>query len=172
MLRAAGVALDLRKAQPYGAYEAIEFEVPTATEGDTYARYQVRIEEMRQSKRIVEQIIQKIKPGPYRTHDRKVALPPRKEISTSMEALIHHFKLVTEGYRPPEGQVYGVNENPKGWLGFGLISDGTAIPHRLRVRGPSFVNLQATDTMARGGFISDLVTIIGSIDIVLGEVDR
>jgi NADH-quinone oxidoreductase subunit D len=127
---------------------------------------------MRQSKRIVEQVIQKIKPGPYRTHDRKVALPPRKEISTSMEALIHHFKLVTEGYRPPEGQVYEVNENPKGWLGFGLISDGTAIPHRLRVRGPSFVNLQATDTMARGGFIADLVTIIGSIDIVLGEVDR
>jgi NADH dehydrogenase I D subunit len=172
MLRAAGVSLDLRKAQPYGAYEDVEFEVPTATEGDTYARYQVRIEEMRQSKRIVEQVIQKIKPGPYRTHDRKVALPPRKEISTSMEALIHHFKLVTEGYRPPEGQVYEVNENPKGWLGFGLISDGTAIPHRLRVRGPSFVNLQATDTMARGGFIADLVTIIGSIDIVLGEVDR
>ena len=172
MLRAAGVSLDLRKAQPYGAYEEVEFDVPTATEGDTYARYEVRIEEMRQSKRIVEQVMQKIKPGPYRTHDRKVALPPRKEISTSMEALIHHFKLVTEGYRPPEGQVYEVNENPKGWLGFGLISDGTAIPHRLRVRGPSFVNLQATDTMARGGFIADLVTIIGSIDIVLGEVDR
>ena len=172
MLRAAGVSLDLRKAQPYGAYEDVEFEVPTATEGDTYARYQVRIEEMRQSKRIVEQIMQKIKPGPYRTRDRKVALPPREEISTSMEALIHHFKLVTEGYRPPEGHVYEVNENPKGWLGFGLISDGTAIPHRLRVRGPSFVNLQATDTMARGGFVADLVTIIGSIDIVLGEVDR
>jgi NADH:ubiquinone oxidoreductase subunit D len=89
-----------------------------------------------------------------------------------MEALIHHFKLVTEGYRPPEGQVYHLAENPKGWLGFGLISDGTAVPHRLRVRGPSFVNLQATDIMARGGFVSDLITIIGTIDIVLGEVDR
>ena len=118
------------------------------------------------------QAMSKIKPGPYRTSDRKVALPPREEISTSMESLIHHFKLVTEGYRPPKGQLYQVTENPKGWLGFGVISDGTAIPHRLRVRGPSFVNLQATDAMARGGYISDLVTIIGSIDIVLGEVDR
>jgi len=172
MLRAAGVGLDLRKAKPYAAYADVEFEVPTATEADSYARYEVRIAEMRQSVRIIEQIIRKIKPGPYRTADRKVALPPREEISTSMEALIHHFKLVTEGYRPPEGQVYEVTENPKGWLGFGLVSDGSAVPHRLRVRGPSFVNLQATDIMARGGFIADLITVIGSIDIVLGEVDR
>ncbi len=172
MLRAAGVPLDLRKAQPYSVYPELDFDVPTATEADCYARYQVRINEVRQSVRIVEQAMQKIKPGPYRTSDRKVALPPRHEISTSMESLIHHFKLVTEGYRPPEGQVYQVMENPKGWLGFGLISDGTAVPHRLRVRGPSFVNLQATDHMARGGFIADLITIIGSIDIVLGEVDR
>ena len=130
------------------------------------------MEELHQSMRIIEQAIDQIKPGPYRTADRKVALPPRQEISTSMESLIHHFKLVTEGYLPPEGQVYSIGENPKGWLGFGLISDGTAKPYRLRVRGPSFVNLQATNTMARGGFISDLITIIGSIDIVLGEVDR
>jgi NADH dehydrogenase I D subunit len=172
MLRAAGVPLDLRKVRPYSCYDHFDFDVPTATEADCYARYVVRINEMIQSMRIVEQAIDKIKPGPYRTSDRKVALPPRKEISSSMEALIHHFKLVTEGYRPPEGQVYFVNENPKGWLGFGLISDGTAVPYRLRVRGPSFVNLQATDTMARGGFVSDLVAIIGSIDVVLGEVDR
>ncbi len=172
MLRAAGVPLDLRKDQPYSAYSDFDFEIPTATEADCYARYVVRISELRQSMRIVEQAMNKIKPGPYRTSDRKVALPPREEISTSMEALIHHFKLVTEGYRPPKGQVYYAAENPKGWLGFGLISDGTATPHRLRVRGPSFVNLQATDTMARGGFIADLITIIGSIDIVLGEVDR
>ncbi|MDH3674581.1 MAG: NADH-quinone oxidoreductase subunit D, partial [Anaerolineae bacterium] len=172
MLRAAGVPLDLRKAQPYSVYDELDFEVPTATEADCYARYEVRIKELRQSVRIVEQAMSQIKPGPYRTGDRKVALPPREEISTSMESLIHHFKLVTEGYRPPRGQIYQVTENPKGWLGFGLISDGTANPHRLRVRGPSFVNLQATDTMARGGFIADLVTIIGSIDIVLGEVDR
>ncbi|GAB4462657.1 MAG: hypothetical protein Kow0031_41150 [Anaerolineae bacterium] len=172
MLRAAGVPLDLRKAKPYAAYADVDFEVPTDTDADTYARYRVRVAEMRQSIRIIEQVMQKIKPGPYRTHDRKVALPPREEISTSMESLIHHFKLVTEGYRPPKGQVYEVTENPKGWLGFGLISDGTAVPHRLRVRGPSFVNLQATDIMARGGFIADLITVIGSIDIVLGEVDR
>ncbi len=172
LLRAAGVPLDLRKQQPYSAYADFDFEVPTATEADSYARYVVRIEELRQSMRLVEQALDKIKPGPFRTSDRKVALPPREEISTSMESLIHHFKLVTEGYRPAQGQVYNVAENPKGWLGFGLISDGTAVPYRLRVRGPSFVNLQATDYMARGGFIADLITVIGSIDIVLGEVDR
>jgi NADH dehydrogenase I D subunit len=172
LLRAAGVPLDLRKLRPYCGYDQFEFEVPTSTGADCYARYEVRINELRQSVRIIEQALAKIKPGPYRTEDRKVALPPREEISTSMESLIHHFKLVTEGYRPPLGQVYQVTENPKGWLGFGLVSDGTAIPYRLRVRGPSFVNLQATNTMARGGFVADLITVIGSIDIVLGEVDR
>jgi len=174
MLRAAGVPLDLRKVRPYSGYDQFDFEVPTATEADSYARYIVRLEELRQCIRIIDQGIEKIKKvtGPHRTADRKVALPPREEISTSMESLIHHFKLVTEGYRPPIGQIYGINENPKGWLGFGIVSDGTAIPHRLRVRGPSFVNLQATNTMASGGFISDLITVIGSIDIVLGEVDR
>ena len=172
MLRAAGVALDLRKAQPYSGYDQFEFDIPTATEADCYARYLVRLAEMRQSMRIVEQALPRLKPGPYRTADRKVALPPREEIGRSMESLIHHFKLVTEGYRPPVGQVYLAAENPKGWLGFGLVSDGTAVPYRLRVRGPSFVNLQATDTMSRGHYVSDLIAIIGSIDIVLGEVDR
>ncbi|RME76756.1 MAG: NADH-quinone oxidoreductase subunit D, partial [Chloroflexi bacterium] len=165
MLRASGVGLDLRKAQPYSGYDQFDFDVPTMTEGDSYARYVLRVYEMRQSMRIIEQALDKLQPGPYRTADRKVALPPREEITTSMESLIHHFKLVTEGYRPPAGQVYAIGENPKGWLGFGLISDGTAVPYRLRVRGPSFVNLQATDTMARDGLISDLVTIIGSIDV-------
>lgn len=172
LLRAAGVPLDLRKVRPTTSYDRFEFDVPTSTDCDSYARYEVRINEMRQSARIVAQAVNNIKPGPHRTADRKVALPPREEISTSMESLIHHFKLVTEGYRPPAGQVYHLAENPKGWLGFGLVSDGTAIPYRLRVRGPSFVNLQATHTMAKGGLVSDLVTIIGSIDIVLGEVDR
>lgn len=172
MLRASGVPLDLRKVRPYSCYDHFDFDVPTSTDCDCYARYEVRINEIRQSLRIIEQVMDKIKPGPHRTADRKVALPPREEISTSMESLIHHFKLVTEGYRPPLGQIYHVNENPKGWLGFGLISDGTSIPHRLRVRGPSFINLQSTDTMARGGYVSDLVTLIGSIDVVLGEVDR
>ena len=172
MLRAAGVPLDLRKVRPYSCYDYFDFDIPTSTDADCYARYEVRIKELGQCMRIVEQAINTIKPGPYRTADRKVALPPREEISSSMESLIHHFKLVTEGYRPPEGQIYQVAENPKGWLGFGLISDGTAVPYRLRVRGPSFVNLQSTHTMAQGGFVSDLIAIIGSIDIVLGEVDR
>jgi NADH:ubiquinone oxidoreductase subunit D len=172
LLRAAGIPLDLRKIRPYSCYDRFEFEVPTSTEADCYARYEVRINELRQSMRIVEQALDTIPPGPHRTANRKVALPPREELSTSMESLIHHFKLVTEGYRPPLGQIYNVAENPKGWLGFGLVSDGTAVPYRLRVRGPSFVNLQATNTMARGNYIADLVTIIGSIDIVLGEVDR
>ena len=172
LLRAAGVPLDLRKIRPYSGYDQFDFDVPTSTDADCYARYEVRINELRQSMRIIEQGLEKLKPGPFRTEDRKVALPPREEISTSMESLIHHFKLVTEGYRPPEGQIYHVSENPKGWLGFGIISDGTATPHRLRVRGPSFVNLQATHHMAKDGYMSDLVAIIGSIDIVLGEVDR
>jgi NADH-quinone oxidoreductase subunit C/D len=172
LLRAAGVDFDLRKAQPYSSYEDFEFDIPTATEADSYARYQVRMEEFRQSLRIIEQGLDKLEPGPHKTDDRKVALPPRQELDHSMESLIHHFKLVTEGFKPPAGHIFGMAENPKGVLGFGLISDGTAVPYRLRIRGPSFVNLQATDIMARGRLLSDVITIIGSIDIVLGEVDR
>ncbi len=172
MLRAAGIPLDLRKVQPYSSYDHFEFEVPTATESDCYARYLVRMREMEQSARIIEQAINRLPGGPFRTADRKVVLPPRPELDTSMEAVIHHFKLVTEGYKPPPGDVYGMAENPKGILGFYLVSDGSAIPYRLHIRGPSFVNLQALDTMARGHLLSDLITLIGSVDIVLGEVDR
>lgn len=172
LLRGSGVKFDLRKAQPYSCYDHFDFEIPTSDRGDSYGRYLIRVEELRQSLRIIDQAINKLEPGPHKSDDRKVVLPPREEIHKSMEALIHHFKLVTEGFKPPRGQVYGMIENPKGILGFGLISDGSAIPYRLRVRGPSFVNLQATDTMARDGFLTDIVTIIGSIDIVLGEVDR
>jgi NADH dehydrogenase I D subunit len=172
MLRAGGVSFDLRKAQPYSSYDHFDFDIPTATEADSYARYEVRLREMEQSLRIVEQAINKLPGGPFRTADRKVAPPPREEIDRSMESLIHHFKLYTEGYKPPLGEVYGMAENPKGILGFYLVSDGTAIPYRLRIRGCSFVNLQATDLMARGHLLSDLITIIGTIDIVLGEVDR
>jgi NADH-quinone oxidoreductase subunit C/D len=172
ILRAAGVPLDLRKAQPYCSYDDFDFEVPTATESDCYARYLVRLREMEQSAHIVEQALNRLPDGPVRTKDRRVALPPRSELDYSMESLIHHFKLVTEGYRPPAGEVYATAENPKGILGFYLISDGSAVPYRLRVRGPSFVNLLTTDPMARGHLLSDLVTTIGSIDIVLGEVDR
>jgi NADH-quinone oxidoreductase subunit C/D len=172
MLRAGGVPFDLRKVRPYSSYDHFDFDIPTATEADSYARYQVRMREMEQSLRIVEQAINELPDGPVRSEDRKVAPPPRAEIEHSMESLIHHFKLYTEGYKPPVGEVYGMAENPKGVLGFYLVSDGSAIPYRLHIRGTSFVNLQATDLMARGHLLSDLVTIIGSIDIVLGDVDR
>jgi NADH-quinone oxidoreductase subunit C/D len=172
MLRATGVPYDLRKVRPYSSYDHFDFEVPTATEGDCYARYVVRIQEMRQALRIIRQALDRLPDGPYNTPDRKVALPPREELNTSMESLIHHFKLVTEGFLPPPGEVYQSVENPKGELGYYVVSDGSAKPYRVRIRGPSFVNLQATDTMARGHLLSDLVAIIGSIDILLGEVDR
>jgi NADH dehydrogenase I D subunit len=172
MLRAGGVPFDLRKARPYSSYDHFDFDIPTATEADSYARYQVRMREMEQSLRIVEQALDRLPDGPFLTDDRKVAPPPREEIDDSMESLIHHFKLYTEGYKPPVGEVYGMAENPKGILGFYLVSDGTAMPYRLHIRGSSFVNLQATDLMAKGHLLSDLVTIIGSIDVVLGDVDR
>ena len=172
MLRASGVPFDYRKAQPYSGYENYDFKVPVMTEGDTYARYLLRLEEMRQSLRIIDQALKNLPDGPVWTADRKMALPPRQELDTSMEAVIHHFKLMTEGFVPPKGEVYQSIENPRGELGFYIVSDGTAIPYRLHVRAPSFPNLQATDTMARGGLIADLVLVIGTIDIVLGDVDR
>ncbi len=172
MLRGSGVKFDYRKARPYSGYENYDFEIPTATEGDTYARYLVRLEEMRQSLHIIEQGLKNLPDGPVWTTDRKMALPPRQELDTSMEALIHHFKLNTEGFVPPVGEVYDCIEGPRGETGFYLVSDGTANPYRLRYRTPSFVNLQATDVMSRGCFIADLVLIIGTIDIVLGDVDR
>ena len=172
MLRASGLAFDYRKARPYSGYENYDFEIPTATEGDVYARYVVRIAEMRQSLRIIQQAMDNLPDGPVWTADRKMALPPRQELDTSMEAVIHHFKLNTEGFIPPKGEIYDSVESPKGELGFYLVSDGTPIPYRLRVRTPSFVNLQSTDTMARGGLIADLIVIIGTIDIILGDVDR
>jgi NADH dehydrogenase I D subunit len=172
MLRATGVPYDVRKVFPYSGYENYDFEVPTATEGDCFARYRVRMAEMRQSLRIIRQALDALPDGPTMTSDRKVALPPRAELDTSMESLIHHFKLVTEGFFPPEGEVYYGIESSKGELGYFICSDGTPKPYRLHIRGPSFVNLQASEVMARGHLISDLVAVIGSIDIVLGEVDR
>ena len=172
LLRASGLAFDYRKARPYSGYENYDFEVPTATEGDTFARYLVRLEEMRQSLRIIQQGLENLPDGPVWTQDRKMALPPRQELDTSMEAVIHHFKLMTEGFIPPKGEVYECVENPRGELGYYLVSDGSAIPYRLHARTPSFVNLQATHTMAKGGMIADLIVVIGSIDIILGDVDR
>ena len=172
LARASGVPLDYRKLRPYSGYENFDFKMATATDGDTYARYMVRIEEMRQSLRMVEQGLKNLPDGPVWTADRKMALPPRQELDTSMEAVIHHFKLVTEGFSPPPGEVYCSVENPKGELGFYLVSDGGPRPYRCKIRGPSFSNISALRAMAPGSFLSDIVAMIGSIDITLGEVDR
>lgn len=171
-LRASGIDWDIRKLEPYCGYETYDFNVPLLRGGDVYDRYLVRIAEMHESTSIVRQALARLRPGPVMTADRKVALPPRAELATSMEALIHHFKLVSEGFRPPAGEVYVPIESPKGEIGFYIVSDGSGKPYRVHVRAPSFVNLQALPIMARGGLVADLVAVIGSIDPVLGEVDR
>lgn len=172
MLRASGIAHDLRKAQPYSGYEQYEFDVPTQTGCDTYARYLVRVEEMRQSLRIVEQALDKLPLGPVQSNNRKFVPPPRSELGTSMEALIHHFKLWTEGFTPPQGSVYVGVESPRGELGVYLESDGSPKPYRVHWRTPSFTNMQALPIMAKGHLVADLVLIIGTVDITLGDVDR
>jgi NADH-quinone oxidoreductase subunit D len=171
-LRASGVNWDLRKTQPYCGYEQYEFQVPTRTEGDVYARYLVRVQEMRESLKIVEQALNKLPIGPVRSNNHKFVPPPRSEIGVSMEALIHHFKLWTEGFNAPKGFVYSAVESPRGELGVYLESDGGPKPYRVHWRTPSFDNLQAMPLMSKGVFVADLVAIIGSIDIVLGDVDR
>jgi NADH-quinone oxidoreductase subunit D len=172
MLRASGINWDLRKARPYSGYEQYDFEVPTRTEGDVYARYLVRIEEMRQSLKIVRQALDKLPIGPVRSSNYKFVPPPRSEIGVSMEALIHHFKLWTEGFNAPRGAVYTAVESPRGELGVYLESDGGPKPYRVHWRTPSFDNLQSLPLMAKGVLVADLVAIIGSVDIVLGDVDR
>jgi NADH dehydrogenase I, D subunit len=172
MLRASGVKWDLRKDLPYSGYEQYDFEVPTRTEGDVYARYLVRLEEMRQSLRIVAQALDKLPMGPVRSNNYKFVPPPRSEIGVSMEALIHHFKLWTEGFEAPRGAIYSAVESPRGELGVYLESDGGPKPYRIHWRTPSFDNLQSLPLMSRGVLVADLVAIIGSVDIVLGDVDR
>jgi NADH-quinone oxidoreductase subunit D len=172
MLRASGIAHDLRKIQPYSGYELYDFDVPTHTDGDTYARYLVRIEEMRQSLRIVEQALEKLPLGPVRSNNRKYVPPPRSELGVSMEALIHHFKLWTEGFNPPKGSVYAAVESPRGELGVYLESDGGPKPYRVHWRAPSFTNMQILPYLAKGHLVADLVALIGTVDIVLGDVDR
>jgi len=171
-LRASGVAYDLRKVSPYLGYEQYEFDVPVLQGGDVYARYQVRMEEMRQSVRIIQQALDKLPYGPVRSENRKYVPPPRSELSTSMEAVIHHFKLWTEGFLLPEGAVYVPVESPRGELGCYLESDGGPKPHRVHFRTPSFVHLQALPLLSKGHLVADLVAIIGSVDIVLGDADR
>ncbi|WP_376789404.1 NADH dehydrogenase (quinone) subunit D [Thermoflexus sp.] len=171
-LRGSGVNYDVRKAQPYSSYDHFEFDVPLGENGDVYDRFMVRLEEMRQSLRIIDQALRRLPKGPYITPDRKVTPPPKEELAWSMEALIHHFKFWTEGFSPPPGEVYHAVESPRGEFGVYINSDGSPRPRRVHFRAPSFVNLQALPIMAKGCLVADLVAIIGSIDIVLGEVDR
>ena len=172
MLRASGLNWDLRKARPYSGYEQYDFNVPTRTEGDTFARYIVRIEEFRESMKIVEQALNKLPMGPVNSDNRKFVPPPRSELGVSMEALIHHFKLWTEGFPAPKASVYSAVESPRGELGVYLEGDGGPKPQRVHWRTPSFDNLSAIEKMVRGHLVADLVAILASIDIVLGDIDR
>jgi NADH-quinone oxidoreductase subunit D len=172
VLRGSGVDWDLRRAQPYLAYDRVDFRVPVYLEGDVWARYRVRMKEMRESVRIIDQALQRMPDGPWIADDRKVVLPPREELHTSMESLIHHFKIVTEGYRVPEGEVYTTIESPRGELGCYVVSDGGPRPWRVKFRAPSFVALEATATVMSDALIADMIAIVGSLDTLMGEVDR
>jgi len=172
ILRAAGVPWDLRRTMPYLFYDQVDFDVVVGTYGDTFDRYAVRLNEIRETIRIIRQVVERMPAGDYRVQDKKVTPPPRARIDQSMEALIHHFKIFTEGFKVPEGEVYVAVESPRGELGCYLVSDGSSKPYRLHIRAPSFVNLQSLDAMMRGGLIADAVAVISSVDPVMGEVDR
>ena len=172
LLRATGHPWDLRKAMPYSSYDHFDFQIPVGTVGDNYDRYMVRMAEMRQSVRIVEQALDGLPEGAHITDNRKVALPPRDELATSMEALIHHFKLVTEGFRPPAGEVYRAIESPRGETGCFVVSDGSAKPARVHMRDPSFVNMQMVPKMAEGELIADMIASVALLDPIIGGVDR
>jgi NADH-quinone oxidoreductase subunit D len=172
VLRSAGVPLDLRRSMPYLHYDKVDFDIVVGSYGDAFDRYAIRLNEIRESIRIVRQIIDLMPAGDYRVQDKKVTPPPRGRIDESMEALIHHFKLFTEGFKVPEGEVYVAVESPRGELGCYLVSDGSAKPYRLHIRGPSFANLQCLPLMMRGGMVADAVAVISSLDPVMGEVDR
>jgi NADH-quinone oxidoreductase subunit D len=171
-LRGSGIAFDVRKMFPYSGYERFDFQIPVGSNGDVYDRYLVRMLELEQSQEIVRQALDGMPAGAWQVADRKIVPPPKWEVASNMESLIHHFKLYTEGYRPPAGAAYVRTESPKGELGYYLVSDGTARPYRMHVRAPSFANLQALPKMIEGQLLADVVAAIGSIDIVLGEVDR
>jgi NADH-quinone oxidoreductase subunit D len=172
ILRSTGMPWDLRRTMPYLTYDEVEFDVVVGSYGDTFDRYAIRLNEVRESIRIVRQVLDKMPKGDYRVQDKKVTPPPRARIDESMEALIHHFKLFTEGFRVPAGEVYVAVESPRGELGCYLVSDGTSKPYRLHIRAPSFVNLQTLPHMMRGGMVADAVAIISSVDPIMGEVDR
>lgn len=172
MLRGSGIPWDLRKSQPYEVYDLLDFDVPVGTKGDCYDRYLVRVAEMYESLKLIRQTIEQMPEGEIKTRDRKISPPPRAEMKHSMEAMIHHFKLYSEGYHVPAGEAYGVVEAPKGEFGVFLIADGTNRPYRCRIRAPGFAHLQGLDFMSKGHLLADIVTIIGSLDIVFGEIDR
>ena len=172
MIRASGVAWDLRRAQPYDVYAEMDFDIPVGKNGDCFDRYLVRVEEMRQSVRIIKQCLEKMPSGPVKTDNRKISPPSRGEMKQSMEALIHHFKLYTEGYHVPAGETYTAVEAPKGEFGVYLVADGTNRPYRCKIRAPGFAFLQATEFLCKGHMLADLVAVIGSMDIVFGEIDR
>lgn len=172
ILRGSGVNYDVRKAFPYGGYEQFDFDVPLGRNGDSFDRYIIRLEEMRQSRRIILQALDRLPIGPVRVDDRKISLPPRAELVRSMEAVIHQFKLVSEGLHPPVGEVYSAVESPRGEKGYYVVSDGSNRPSRVRVRAATFNNLQALPAMVYRGFIADVVVAIASLDVVLGDVDR
>jgi NADH-quinone oxidoreductase subunit D len=171
-LRASGCAWDLRKAQPYEIYPELDFDIPVGRHGDCYDRYLVRVREMTQSLRIIEQCLDRLEPGPVRIRDFKIAPPPRRDMKRSMEALIHHFKLYTEGFHVPAGATYTVTEAPKGEFGMYLVANGTNRPYRCKIRAPGFAHLQAMEVLSKGHMLADAVAIIGSLDIVFGEIDR
>jgi len=172
ILRSTGIEWDLRRDQPYLHYDEVDFDVVVGSYGDCFDRYAIRLNEVRESMRIVAQVLDRMPPGDYRIQDKKVTPPPRARIDESMEALIHHFKIFTEGFKVPEGEVYVAIESPRGEIGCYIVSDGSAKPYRLHVRAPSFVNLQALPHMMHGGLIADAVAVISSVDPILGEVDR
>jgi len=172
ILRSTGVAWDLRRDMPYLHYDEVDFDVIVGTYGDSFDRYAIRLNEVRESMRIVRQILERVPKGDYRIQDKKVTPPPRARIDESMEALIHHFKIFTEGFKVPEGEVYVAIESPRGEIGCYIASDGSAKPYRMHVRAPSFVNIQCLPHMMRGGLVADAVAVISSVDPVLGEVDR
>jgi len=171
-LRASGVAWDLRKSQPYDVYDQMDFDIPVGKTGDCYARYLVRMEEMRQSLKIMRQCLKQMPDGPVKVNDYKISPPPRAEMKRSMEALIHHFKLYTEGYHVPAGETYTAVEAPKGEFGVYLVADGSNRPYRCRIHAPGFAHLQGMDFLSKGHLLADAVSIIGSLDIVFGEIDR
>ncbi len=172
ILRSTGYAWDLRRDMPYLAYDQLDFDVVVGTYGDCFDRYAIRLNEIRESIRILAQILDQMPSGDYRVQDKKVTPPPRARIDESMEALIHHFKIFTEGFKVPAGEVYAAVESPRGELGCYMVSDGSAVPYRMHIRGPSFVNLQTLPHLMRGGMVADAVAIISSVDPIMGEVDR